>query len=149
MLGVFGGQNLRCRRHPIVKVLMLLVMGGVCLGLGLAWGNIFPIVKHLWTSSCVLFAGGLSFLLMALFYLVIDVLRLRFLGWGWAVIGMNAIFAYMAVHLINFRSIGDRFVGNLDPWLGPWHDFVRALAAFAVLWVLLYYMYRKKTFIKV
>ena len=149
MLGVFAGQTLRCRRHPLIKVLLLLGMGGVCLGLGMAWNLSFPIIKHLWTSSCVLFAGGLSFLLLALFYLVIDVLQLGFLAFGWVVIGRNAIFAYMAVHLINFRAIGSRFVGNLEPWLGPWNDLVQASAAFAALWLILYYMYRNKTFIKV
>ncbi len=149
LLGVFAGQTLRWRRHKLIRVLLLLVMGGVCLGLGLAWDGFFPIIKHLWTSSCVLFAGGLSFLLLALFYLVIDVMGLRFLAFGWVVIGMNAIFAYMAVHLINFRHIGGRFVENLAPWLGPWNDLVQAGAAFAVLWLILYYMYRNKTFIKV
>lgn len=149
MLGVFAGQILRWRKHGLIKVFMLLVMGGACLGLGFLWHQIFPIIKHLWTSSCVLFAGGLSFLLMALFYLIIDVLRLRFLAYGWAVIGTNAIFAYMAVHLIDFRAIGGQFVGNLEPWLGQWNDLVQASAAFAVLWILLCYMYRNKTFIKV
>jgi len=149
MLGAFAGQTLRCRQNPFIKVLMLLVMGGACLGLGLVWNASFPIIKHLWTSSCVLFAGGLSFLLLALFYLVIDVLHLRLWAYGWVVIGMNAIFAYMAVHLINFRTIGGRFVENLAPWLGQWNDLVQASAAFAVLWLILHYMYRKKTFIKI
>jgi predicted acyltransferase len=97
----------------------------------------------------VLFAGGWSLLLLGLFYLVIDVLRLRRWSFFLVVIGMNAIAVYMAVHVFDFRVLGDIFVWGLSQWTGIWHDFVRAVAGFAILWLILFYMYRKKTFIKV
>jgi len=149
MIGAFAGQLLQSNLGKIRKVLFLLAGSVVCIYLGWAWGFLFPIIKHLWTSSMVLYAAGWSLLLLALFYLVIDVLRLRFLAFFFVVTGMNAIAVYMATHVFDFRHLGDIFVGGMAKWTGDWHDFVRATAAFAILWLVLCYMYRKKTFIKI
>jgi predicted acyltransferase len=149
MIGAFAGQLLRSNLGKARKVLFLLAGGIVCVYLGWAWGLTFPIIKHLWTSSMVLYAAGWSLLLLAVFYLVIDVLRLRFLAFFFVVIGMNAIAVYMAAHVFDFRHLGDIFVGNTAKWTGNWHDFIRATAAFAILWLILFYMYRKRTFIKI
>ena len=70
--------------------------GAACLGLGFLWGREFPIIKILWTSSFVLVAGGWSLLLLALFYTVIDVLKLRAWAFFFVVIGVNAITIYIA-----------------------------------------------------
>ena len=149
MIGAFAGQLLRSNLGKARKVLFLLAAGVVCVYLGWAWGFAFPIIKHIWTSSMVLYAGGWSLLLLGLFYLVIDVLRLRFLAFFFVVIGMNAIAVYMAVHMFDFRQLGDIFVGGLAKWTGDWHDFIRATSGFTILWLILYYMYRKRTFIKI
>jgi predicted acyltransferase len=149
MIGAFAGQLLRSNRGRLSKTLILLGSGVACLLAGWAWGQIFPIIKHLWTSSMVLFAAGWSLLLLAVFYGVIDVLRLRFLAFCVVVIGMNAIAVYMATHVFDFRQLGDIFVRHTVRWTGPWHDFVRATGAFAILWMILWYMYRKRTFIKI
>lgn len=149
MIGAFAGQLLRSNRSKASKVLILLGFGVACVLVGWAWGQIFPIIKHLWTSSMVLFAAGWSLLLLALFYLVIDVLRLRFLAFFFVVIGMNAIAAYMATHVFDFRHLGDIFVGNTARWTGDGQEFIRAIAAFAILWLILFYMYRKRTFVKI
>jgi predicted acyltransferase len=149
MLGVMAGHLLRSEGRQEVKVLWLFGAGIGCLLLGLVWHYWFPIIKHLWTSSFVLFAGGLSYLLLALFYLVIDVWGLRKWAFPFIVIGMNAITVYMAKSVFNFRHIGNIFVGGLARWLGPWNDFVQAVAALAVIWLILYWMYRKKSFIRI
>ena len=149
LMGVFAGQLLRSKRNGHLKALLLVVSGVTCIGLGLLWGEVFPIIKHLWTSSFVLFSGGLSLLLLAAFYLVIDVWGLKKWAFVFVVIGMNAIAIYMATHLFNFREIGDIFVGGLGKWLGGWNGFVQSMAAFVVIWVIMFWMYRKKSFIKV
>jgi predicted acyltransferase len=127
----------------------LMLAGAVCLLAGWAWGQVFPIIKHLWTSSMVLYAGGWSLLLLGLFYIVIDVLRLRLWAISFVVIGTNAIAAYMVTRVFDFRHISDIFVRGLAKWTGDWHGFLRALAAFAVLWLILFYLYRRRVFIKV
>jgi len=149
MSGALAGQLLRSDRTKTEKVVVLLISGVACVLLGWAWGQIFPIIKHIWTSSMVLYAGGWSLLLLGLFYLAIDVLEYRFLTSFFVVIGMNAIAVYMATHVFDFRVLGDIFVRNLAQWTGDWHDFVRAVAGMAILWFILYYMYRKRTFIKI
>ncbi len=149
MVGVFAGQLLRSNLSQLRKVLILLDAGVACVAVGWGWGYIFPIIKHLFTSSMVLFAGGWSLLLLGLFYLVIDVLRLRRWAFFFVVIGMNAIAVYMATHVFDFRVLGDIFVRGLSKRTGDWHSFVRAVAAFAILWLILFHMYCKRTFIKV
>jgi predicted acyltransferase len=149
MLGVFAGQILLSSRTAAAKAGQLALLGIGCLIVGKIWGNWFPIIHHLWTSSLVLFAGGWSYLLLALFYLIIDVWGFRKWAFVFVVIGVNAIAVYVATHLFDFKLIGNVFVGGLAKWLGQWNDFVQALAALTVIWLIMYWMYRKKTFIKI
>lgn len=149
MLGVFAGRVLLSFLPAKKKVIQLVILGLSCVIVGKIWGYWFPIIHHLWTSSLVLFAGGFSCLLLALFYLVIDVWGYKKWSFPFMVIGMNAIAVYVATHLFNFEMIGNVFVGGLAKWLGPWNDLVQALAALIVVWLILYWMYKKKTFIKV
>ena len=62
---------------------------------------------------------------------------------------MNAIVAYMAGDFINFGDIGNAFVGGLARHLGDYGPFVKQLAGFLVGWLMLYYMYRKGTFLRI
>ena len=149
MLGVFAGRILLSEMADKKKITRLILLGAGCVIAGKLWGVWFPIIHHLWTSSLVLFAGGLSCLLLALFFLVIDVWGYKKWAMPFVVIGVNAIAVYVATHLFDFKLIGNVFVGGLSKWLGSWNDFVQALAALMVVWLILYWMYRKKTFIKV
>ena len=149
MMGVFGGLLLRSKKTQLQKVLWLFGAGILSIGVGLFWSIWFPIIKHLWTSSFVLFSGGLCFLLLGFFYLVMDVWGYRKWAFMFKVIGMNAIFVYMITRLFDFRRIGDIFVGGLADRLGPWNGLVQGLAGFAVIWLILYWMYRKRTFVKI
>ncbi len=149
MLGVFAGQLLLSDIKPIRKAWLLALIGICCMIAGKVWGIWFPVIHHLWTSSLVLFAGGLSFLLLAFFYLLIDIWGYKRWAFFFVVIGMNAIAVYVATHLFDFTEIGNVFVGGLLRFLGPWADFVESAAALAIVWLILYYMYRNKTFIKI
>jgi predicted acyltransferase len=88
-------------------------------------------------------------LLLTLFYLVIDVWGYKRWAFPFVVIGMNAIAVYVATHLFDFSIIGNVFVGGLSKYPGIWNEFVQALAALIVVWLILYWMYRNKTFIKI
>ena len=113
MLGVFAGQILMSDANPMRKAGLLALIGVACIIAGKVWGIWFPIIHHLWTSSLVLFAGGLSFLLLALFYLVIDIWGYKKWSFFFVVIGTNAIAVYVATHLFDFTLIGNVFVGGL------------------------------------
>lgn len=149
LLGVMAGHLLRSEKSSKKKVLWLVAAGAGCLVLGLIWNFWFPIIKHLWTSSFVLFSAGLCYLLLAFFYLVIDVLGYRKWAFGFVVIGMNSIVVYVAAMLFDFRQIADIFIGGLAKWTGSWYEFTRAVAGLVIIWLILWWMYRKKSFIKI
>ena len=108
-------------------------------------------IKKIWTSSFVLFSGGLSVLLLALFYFLIDVLELR-KGIKWMVIlGSNAIFGYVAWHLFkkSFMYVGKVFIEGLEPYIGAWYSSLSYLCGFIVIYLIMRYMYKNKIFIKI
>jgi predicted acyltransferase len=153
LLGVHAGQMLRSSWSGGMKLLWLVLAGVACLAGGWAWSYHFPIIKHLWTSSMVLWAGGLSYLLLAFFYLTTDLLQWRRWVFPFVVIGANAIFAYMVTHVFDFAALANKLVGGLAVQLSQFSPagakLLQAASAVALLWVILYYMYRNKTFIRV
>jgi predicted acyltransferase len=149
LLGVLAGEVLLSERTDRLKCWILYGYGAGLLVAGLLWSVWLPIIKLLWTSSFVLVAGGLSCLMMATFYLVIDVLGYRKWVFPFTVIGMNALAVYMATILFDFRKIGNIFVGHLLPRAGRWDEALSASAALAIVWLILYWMYRTRSFVKV
>lgn len=172
MLGVLTGQLLRSSLSGVRKVVWLVAWGVTSLAAGLFWSGwlaqrwphlaLFganwtdwpvwcPIIKNRWTSSYVLYAGGWSLLLLALFYMVIDVWGFRRWSVPWVVIGSNSIVAYMCWHLGSgvFRQAAEVFLGGLKHYVSPaWYEPIAWAGATAVLWLLLSYLYRHKTFIR-
>jgi len=148
LLGVLAGRLLMSPSSEKSKVAALAGAGAACVAIGLLWSPVCPIIKLLWTSSFVLVAGGFGFLMLALFYWIIDVQGRRRWAFFFIVIGMNSIAVYVATSLFNFRQIGNIFVGSLLPRIRPWDSFVEASAAMAVVWMVLYWMYRTRTFVK-
>ena len=149
LIGVIAGELLVSTRSPKRKCLLLAAYGVALLSSGLIWSLWLPIIKLLWTSSFVLVAGGLSCLIMAMFYCVIDVLGYKRWAFPFTVIGVNALAVYMATNLFDFRKIGDVFVGHLLPRMGRWDEVFSAAAGLAVVWLILYWMYRTRSFVKV
>jgi predicted acyltransferase len=150
LLGAVAGQWLRSAgRSGMWKVMGLAGAGVASLLLGWAWGLCFPIIKNLWTSSFVLFAGGWSLLLLALFYCVIDVLRCRAWAFFFVVIGANAITAYLLPDIIDFQKVGHFFLGGVQRHAGAFGPVVAALGVLAAEWLLLLYLYRRRLFLRV
>jgi len=149
MLGVFAGNILLLGLNAKAKIQRLVVVGFSCIAGGLIWSFWFPIIHHIWTSSLVLFAGGWSYLLLALFYYIIDVRGYTRWAFPFKVIGVNSIAVYVATHLFNFSTVAVVFVGGLSRWVGEWYPLLLSFAALLVTWLILLYMYRNKTFLKV
>jgi predicted acyltransferase len=148
LLGVLAGRLLMQSYTEKKKVLMLAGAGLACILTGLLWSLAFPIIKLLWTSSFVLVSGGFSFLMLALFYWIIEVKKFRKWAFFFTVIGMNSIVVYCAIMLFGFQQIGNIFVGKLLPRIGLWDDFAAESAALLIIWLILYWMYKNKTFVK-
>ena len=155
LLGILAGQLLK--NSPLsggAKSVRLMLAGVVSILLALAWNMVFPINKNLWTSSFVLCAGGISLILLGLFYFIIDVKGHRKWAFFFSVIGMNSILIYLSGHFINW----DYMTNGFFRWLvqlsaralgDPWSLVVFAICLLAVKWVFLYILYRKKIFLRV
>ena len=149
LMGVMAGHLLRGPKPKERKALLLAASGVACLLAGWLWSFEFPIIKHIWTSSMVLWSGGWCLLLLALFYYLIDVRGYRRWAFFFIVLGMNAIVAYIAPDLIPFRTISRTLFGGLANHLGMFGNFLLAAGALGILWAGLYYMFRKKTFVRI
>ncbi len=151
LLGIFAGNFLK--NNPMDKMRKapsLALAGIICLIIGGTWDLFFPINKNLWSSSFVLYVGGCSLLMLAIFYYIIDVLGYRRWAFFFTVIGMNSILIYMSVKFINW-SYTSR---GLFQWLGDlvgenYYGVIIAAGVIAVKWLFLKFMYDKKIFLRV
>jgi predicted acyltransferase len=148
LIGILASHWLRSGRTPRSRTLGLLCAGAVSLAAALLWNVVFPINKLLWTSSYVLLAGGWSLLLLALFYWVIDVRGVR--GWSFffVVVGLNPITIYVAQGLINFNEVVNPFIRGIAPHLGDFRPVFVVAAVLAAKWLLLWFLYRQKIFLR-
>jgi predicted acyltransferase len=105
MLGVLCMHILQAKRSERFKVLALVGGGLASLGLGLAWGMVFPIITRLWTSSYTLYCNGWCMLLFALFYWIIDVKGYQKWAFWFKVVGLNALTIYLVQELFDFKQI--------------------------------------------
>lgn len=151
MLGVFAGYMMQSAHGKMKKFRYYLIMGSSMIILAMILNIWHPIIKHIWTSSFVLFSGGISVLMLAFFYLVIDAWNVR-KGTKWLIIiGSNAIFAYVVWHLFsdNLMGMAEVFLKGLKPWIGELFNTLRIFGGTLILFLILRYMHRNKTFIRI
>ncbi|MDZ4709976.1 MAG: DUF5009 domain-containing protein [Saprospiraceae bacterium] len=151
ILGSLAGDIFRNKElTEYFKLRNLLFFGVICTSLGLLWGLHFPINKHMWSSSFILLTGGMSFLSLALFYWIIDILQFRKWPFFFMVIGMNSLTIYLAYRFINFgytsRLLFEGFYINSPE---KWHPVFQSIGALLLVWIFLYLLYRMKVFVKV
>lgn len=151
MLGVFAGYIMQSDQKKMRKFWSYVILGISLIVIALIWNIWHPIIKKIWTSSFVLFSGGICILLLAVFYLIIDVWEIRKWARWLIILGSNAIFGYVAWHLFEkqFVGVAEVFLNGLKPWIENWFDTLRYLGGFMVLYLILWYMYKNKTFIKI
>jgi predicted acyltransferase len=183
MFGVLAGELLRSGASHAKKLLVLTLVGcgALVLGWALSGGGawvpfsfqpVVPMIKRLWTSSFAIFAGGWTCLMLALFYLIIDVWQFRTWSFPFIVVGMNSIAMYVAFTLTGgpIRSMIDR---NIVPFFLPapaaasyantpnlqtvamvnpnWAMILPVLVScgmLLILWLFCYALYRQKYFFK-
>ncbi len=165
LIGVLTGYWLRSERSPGAKAIRMLGAGIVGLVAGEVWNLWFPINKNLWTSSFVLFSGGFALVFLAFLYWVLEIKKWRGI---WTVpilvFGMNAIAGFVADSFV----YGPGYSFTVKSPHGPvmWHDAAQAkfvslgfnaanasliysLAAVLFCWILLWFLWRKRIFLKV
>lgn len=155
ILGLVAGRWLKSDETGKQKLNRFLLAGviGILLGLVLHFAHICPLVKRIWTPTWTIFSGGACFLLLALFYYLIDLRGWRKWAFWLVVIGMNSIAIYVLVHLIdNFilDSFKIHFGQNVFKALGEGNQtLLSGGTALLVFWLMLYWMYRKRLFIRI
>ncbi len=165
LIGVLTGHWLRTKESAYEKVSGLFVAGAVCVAVGWAWNAFFPINKALWTSSYVLFTGGLALQFLAICYWIIDIKGYRRWAKPFEVFGVNAIALYVVADLIAELLGLINLTGSdgakipLGSWIydhlfASWASPLNASLAFAITFVLvclglMWILYRRKLFIKV
>ena len=154
LLGILAGLWLRRSSEEASgdrKAAGLAVAGLALLAVGGLWSFVFPLNKHLWTSSFVLWTCGWGSLLLAFFYWTIDVRGwLRAFGAFFAVIGMNSVLIYMSGKFLSYdytaRALFGGFASAVPPAVG---SLILAVGVFAVEWTLFWLLKRQKIFLKV
>ncbi len=150
VMGSMAGDVLRSDRKEGKKLQILLLAGIAGIGIGLLWGLHFPINKHLWSSSFIMLTAGMAFLILSIFYYIIDVLKFQSWAFFFQVIGMNSLTIYLAYHFIDFEHTSHALFGGLyAPLPEQFHDALEALGALILVWSMMYFLYRKKIFIKI
>ena len=151
ILGAHAGEILRkSDNSESQKLKELLVTGLICIGIALIWNLHFPIFKRMWTSSFIMLTSGLAFLSLSLFYLIIDILKFQKWAFFFVVVGMNSLTIYMIYRFVNFRDTSRLLFEGLYKPLGEnWMPVMESLGALGLVWLFLYFLYRKKIFFKV
>jgi len=164
LMGVLTGQWLRSEKSQYEKVSGMFVAGAICVAVGWAWNSFFVINKALWTSSYVLFTGGLALQFLALFYWIVDIKGYRRWAKPFEVFGLNAIALYVGsglmaelLGLIKVNSGGASvplqswiYENLFASWASPNNASLAFAIAFVLVWLgIMWILYRRKIFISV
>lgn len=156
ILGLFAGNMLRTNKtqQEKLKFFIFLGLGLMALGALLHITGINPVVKRIWTPAWTIFSGGVCFLFLALFYGVVDVAGKKKWAFVFTVIGMNSIAAYViadgGVKTYIAKALNTHLGANYDQLFGlPYSTLVSGLLVLTLEWLILYWMYKKKIFIKI
>jgi predicted acyltransferase len=153
LLGMLTGQFVKSdflKNKLQLKVLYMILAGVVLILIGKIWGWTFPINKNLWTSSFVCLVGGISLILFSVFYLVIDVWNIKKWAFFFTVIGVNSITIYLGMALFDLGHTSDFLFGGFAKLFPEnWEALIGAIGYVAVGWIILYFLYKKKIFLKV
>jgi predicted acyltransferase len=155
VLGLIAGGWLLRAGPPAGKFVLLLGTGLALGAAGLVLGaaGVCPVVKRIWTPTWVLYSGGWCFLFLAGFYALTD--WVGYAGWAFPlrVVGANSILAYCLDGLARdflVRTVrvhvGPDALGSLGPEYEP---FLTGAGVLAVYWLILFWLYRRRIFLRV
>ena len=164
ILGMLAGKILSSDEQPTEKIVWLFFSGCILIVLGLGWGLIFPINKSLWTSSYVLYTAGIAMQFLACCYWLIDVKGFKSWAMPFVYYGVNALFVFVVsallVKTLSRIKIEDEG-GEISvlpyaykyfyaAWLSPVNaSLAYALTLVFIFFIILWWMYKKKIFVKI
>jgi predicted acyltransferase len=151
LMGTFAGNILRKKQEgDWKKITRLAIIGTALIVVGLVASIWYPVIKSAWTTTFNLVAGGISFLLLALFFLVVDHWKVRKWTFYFRVIGLNSIFVYLFVRIVDIESVSKFFTGWLAKLLSEQAgQLVVGVGALSIIWGVLYFLYKKGVFVRI
>lgn len=155
ILGLLTGNILRSEKsneHQKVRRFAITGASLIVVSLLIHSLGINPIVKRIWTPNWVLFSGGCCFLLLAMFYWLVDIHQKRNWVFFLIVIGMNSIAAYVIADGFGSFIVKSLYIhlGHYDQIFGDaYSTLVKGAVVLTIEWLILYWMFKKKVFIKI
>lgn len=156
ILGLFAGNMLNSNKEAKEKIKFFIIagLGLILFGVLLHVTGINPIVKRIWTPAWTVFSGGICFLMLAFFYGIIDMKGKKKWSFFLMVIGVNSIAAYViadgGIRAFISDSLYIHLGRNFDQIIGAsYATLVAGGLALFFEWLILYWMYKKKIFIKI
>ncbi len=166
LIGTFIGDLLRDKnKEPLSKLKSMLITGAALVIMGLLWHLDLMMNKAYWTPSYILFSAGTGCWMLGLFYWLTDIKKWQKWAFPFVVYGMNAITAYFVSIIVRIHTAQEWMTTNaqgdkitlwqamLDFWtglaginLGSW---LFTVSYITFWWFILYWMYRKKIFLRV
>jgi heparan-alpha-glucosaminide N-acetyltransferase len=154
LLGLFAGRWFRAEQ-PVIPIRKFLFAGvaRTALALVLHFSGVCPIVKRIWTPSWTLFSGGVCFFFLSAFSWVIDVKEHRRWAFPLIVVGVNSMAAYLLVHMCE-RFIISSFHIHLRYQIFQifglgLEQLLLGIAVMLTYWLILFWMYRRKIFLRI
>ena len=141
LLGLLLGKLLMSATTHAYRMKIIAAVGVGCLAAGLALSTVVPVIMKLWTTSYGLMSAGWACLLFLVFYWIIDVRGYRRWAFPLVVIGMNAIAAYVGPSLVGVSRIAGVFAK-------PYGPLAYAAAVLLINWLILFWLYRRKIFLR-
>jgi predicted acyltransferase len=149
MIGIFFGNLLRSDKDQTTKTVWLYTWGVILMAAGWIWDGWFPINKNIWTSSYVLYTGGLALLFLGFCYWFIDVKKITWWIKPFHVYGMNAITVFFLsgivgrlLYMIKWETAQGTEITLkqyiFDTFFLSWLNLVNASLAFAISYILIW-----------
>ncbi len=155
LIGLMCGELLRTSLLGIKKLGLIAAAGmaGIALGMLLDASGVCPSVKRIWTPAWALYSSGICCLILAGLYGVVDVLGFRAWTWPLMIVGVNSIAVYMMSQLLKpwmARTLETHFGSRVFTWAGPlWEPTVAACLVGLCFWIVCWWMYRQKIFVRI
>jgi predicted acyltransferase len=151
VFGLMCGELLRTKKDGWQKVRLMFLAGLMLILLGALMGEtVCPIIKRLWTPSWTLFSGGYALWGLATLYMICDVMGWKKWTFPLTVVGMNSMLMYMGSEL-HWSTISGGISKHLatKAFWGYYGPVLNSLLVLGVFWVIAYWFYKQKAFLRI
>lgn len=149
LMGMFAGDILAGGKMSQKRKTILLTVLGIAVGAaGWLVSLDCPVIKNLWTPSFSLLVGGYSFLILALFYWIIDVKGYRKWCVFLQVVGLNSITIYMLKRIVDYKATSRFLFGGAASFFSD-PLFIESLGMFFLCWLTCWFLHKKKVYLKI